>query len=146
MQEEGALFLVEDEERSETQLDTGPAHPMEMLLEDAYKVKQLKKGEILEGTIVYVSPDEVLIDVNAKSEGVVTGRELARLDPEFLSELKSGEKILAYVIVPEDKNGNILLSLARAQIEKDWREAERIFKEQEVFEGTVGGYNKGGLT
>ncbi len=145
MQEESALFLVEDEERSEMQPDTGPVHPMETLLEDAYKVKQLKKGEILEGTIVYVSPDEVLIDVNAKSEGVVTGRELARLDPEFLSELKSGEKILAYVIVPEDKNGNILLSLARAQIEKDWREAERIFKEQEVFEGTVAGYNKGGL-
>jgi len=145
MQEESVLFLTKDEESSETQPDIGPAHPMTTLLEETYKVKQLKKGEILEGTMVYVSPEEILIDVGAKSEGIVAGRELARLDPEFLSELKVGEQVLAYVIVPEDRNGDILLSLARAQIEKDWREAERLFKEQEVFEGMVAGYNKGGL-
>ena len=145
MQEEGALVPAEGERKGETQLDTGTAHPMTTLLEQAYKVKHLEKGEILEGTIVYISPTEILIDIGAKSEGIVTGRELTRLDPEFLAELQVGDHILAYVAVPEDKNGNILLSLARAQIEKDWREAERLFKEQEVFEGSVAGYNKGGL-
>jgi small subunit ribosomal protein S1 len=144
-EEEGALFPAEEEVKSETQPDAAPAHPMASLLEETYKVQQLRKGGILEGTIAYVSPGEILIDVGAKSEGVVTGRELGRLDPEFLSGLKVGDQVLAYVLVPEDKNGNILLSLARAQIEKDWREAERLFREQAVFEGAVAGYNKGGL-
>ena len=145
MQQGDASFRVGDEERSKTEPDTGSAHPMTELLEETYAVKQLKKGVILEGTIVFISRDEILIDIGAKSEGVVRGRELARLDADFVSGLKKGDRVLAYVFVPEDKNGNILLSLAKAQIEKDWREAERLFKEQGVFEGGVAGYNKGGL-
>lgn len=145
MQQENAPFLAGDEERSEVKPDTGPAHPMTTLLEETYKVKQLKKGDILEATIVLTSPDEILIDVGAKSEGLVTGRELARLDDDSLSGFKVGDRVLVYVLVPEDKNGNILLSLAKAQIEQDWREAERLFKEQEIFGGVVAGYNKGGL-
>ena len=145
MQQEDASFIVGSEGRSKTEPDTGPAHPMTELLEETYDVKQLKKGVILEGTIVFISEDEILIDVGAKSEGVVRGRELARLDADFVAELKKGDRVLAYVFSPEDKNGNILLSLAKAQIEKDWREAERLFKEQEVFEGVCAGYNKGGL-
>jgi len=145
MQQGDASFRIGDEGRSKTEPDTGSAHPMTELLEETYAVKQLKKGVILEGTIVFISQDEILIDIGAKSEGVVRGRELARLDADFLSGLKKGDRVLTYVFVPEDKNGNILLSLAKAQIEKDWREAERLFKEQGVFEGVVAGYNKGGL-
>ncbi len=145
MQQEDALFLAGNEERNETEPDAGSAHPMSALLEETYKCKKLEKGSVLEGTIVFMSPDEILIDVGAKSEGVVAGRELARLDADFLAGLKVGDRVLTYVFVPEDRNGNILLSLAKAQIEKDWREAERLFKEQEVFEGTVAGFNKGGL-
>jgi small subunit ribosomal protein S1 len=145
MQEEDAQFFAEDEGRSETEPDTGSTHPMESLLKGTYEFKQLHKGDVLEGTIVHISPEEILIDVGAKSEGIVTGRECDRLDPEFLSELKVGDHTLAYVVVPEDKNGNTLLSLAKAQIEKDWREAERLFRTQGIFEGIIAGYNKGGL-
>jgi len=144
-EDEGAPLLAEEGGGSKVQSDVGPAHPMTTLLEETYRVKQLKKGDILEGTIVHISPEEVLVDVGSKSEGLVTARELERLDPESRSELQVGEQILAYVLVPEDKNGNILLSLARAQVEKDWREAQRLYETQEVFEGTVAGYNKGGL-
>jgi small subunit ribosomal protein S1 len=145
MQEEDALSLADGEERSETESDTESVHPMETLLEETYKFEQLRKGDIHEGTIVYILPNEILVDVGAKSEGIVAGRELDRLDPDFLSELKVGDRVLAYVVVPEDKNGNILLSLTRAQVEKDWRQAERLYKTQGVFEGMVAGYNKGGL-
>jgi small subunit ribosomal protein S1 len=144
-EDEGAPLLAEEGRGSKVQSDVGPAHPMTTLLEETYRVKQLKKGEILEGTIVHISPEEVLVDVGSKSEGLVTARELERLDPESRSELQVGEQILAYVLVPEDKNGNILLSLTRAQIEKDWREAQRLYETQEIFEGSVAGYNKGGL-
>jgi len=146
MNEDKALLLIEGgEEREKEESKVGPVHPMATLLQETDRLGALKKGQIIEGTIVYISSGEILIDVGAKSEGMVSGRELGRLDPEFLAELQVGDKVLAFVLVPEDKNGNILLSLAKAQMEKDWREAERLFKAQEIFEGAVAGYNKGGL-
>ena len=63
----------------------------------------------------------------------------------MFSELKVGDEITTFVISPENENGNIVLSLSRAQAEKDWREAEDLFKSQDVFEGQVAGFNKGGL-
>jgi small subunit ribosomal protein S1 len=145
MNEDNAPALSEHEEGRAEELEVGSAHPMATLLQEVDSLGTLKKGQILEGTIVYISSEEILIDVGAKSEGIVTERDLGRLDPEFLAQLQVGDQVLAYVIAPEDKNGNILLSLAKAQVEKDWREAERLFKAQEIFEGTVAGYNKGGL-
>jgi small subunit ribosomal protein S1 len=59
--------------------------------------------------------------------------------------MKVGDEIMTYVVSPEDGNGNIVLSLSRAQTEKDWHEAEELFKTQNVFEGQVAGFNKGGL-
>jgi small subunit ribosomal protein S1 len=76
---------------------------------------------------------------------VIWGRELERLGSEGLEEMHEGDSVLVYVVTPEDKNGNPVLSLSRAQAERDWREAERIFEAGEMFEGTVSGFNKGGL-
>jgi small subunit ribosomal protein S1 len=59
--------------------------------------------------------------------------------------MHEGQSVLVYVVTPEDKNGNPVLSLSRAQAERDWRDAEKLFESGEIFEGTVAGYNKGGL-
>jgi len=118
---------------------------LESLLQEGYGFSPLKRGEVREGIIVSVSNSEILIDLGAKSEGVIAGRELERMPREVLKSLKKDQKVLAYVVNPEDKNGNIILSLSRAELEKDWREAQRLFKTQEMFEGHVAGFNKGGL-
>ncbi|MCD6555539.1 MAG: 30S ribosomal protein S1 [Anaerolineae bacterium] len=120
-------------------------YSMENLLGQAYDFKRLRRGDIVEGTIVQVSPGEVLVDVGSKSEGIISYRELERLGPEFLAQLNVGDEVLVYVITPEDRNGNVVLSFSRAQLEKDWRRAEKMFEAGEIFEGTVAGYNKGGL-
>jgi small subunit ribosomal protein S1 len=62
-----------------------------------------------------------------------------------MSKLHEGDSILVYVISPEDKNGNVVLSLSRAQMERDWRKAQNIFEEGTIFGGSVAGFNKGGL-
>jgi small subunit ribosomal protein S1 len=72
-------------------------------------------------------------------------RELDRLSPEAIAKMHEGDPILVYVVSPEDKNGNVVLSLSRAQTERDWRKAEEIFEAGEIFEGAVAGFNKGGL-
>ena len=122
-----------------------PEHPMESMLHAEYDFKELQRGQIVEGYIVQVRPDEILVDVGSKSEGIIQGRELERLGSEGLSTMHEGDPILVYVVSPEDKNGNVVLSLARAQAERDWRDAQTLFESGEIFEGTVAGYNKGGL-
>ncbi len=138
---------VQAEERRQSAAvnSIGEGHPMQGLLDNSYQFKDIKRGEVLTGTIVRISPQEILVDVGSKSEGIISGRELEHLPPDVLSELKVGDEVMTFVVNSEDRNGNIVLSLSRAQAEKDWREAEDLFKSQDVFEGQVAGFNKGGL-
>jgi small subunit ribosomal protein S1 len=125
--------------------ESAPESQMQSLLDQQPDESQVKKGDILEGTIAHTSPTEILVDVGLKSEGIISGKELERIDRETLDGLKVGEKILAYVLNPEDKNGNVVLSLTRALEEQDWRKAEELHGTGEIYNGKVDGYNKGGL-
>ena len=142
---------AEQQPEAEVQPETSPdaqpesQHPMDALLHADYDVKALRRGQIVDGVIVQIRPTEILVDVGAKSEGVIWGRELDRLGEEGLAELQEGQSLLVYVVTPEDKNGNPVLSLSRAQAEQDWRDAEKLFESGEIFEGVVAGFNKGGL-
>jgi len=142
MENQGEVLLLE--EGRETKEDDS-VYSMEELLEESYAYKPFKRGDILKGVIVSASPTEILIDIGSKTEGLVSSRELERMGPEAIESLKVGDKVPAYVLNPEDKNGNVILSLNRAQLEKDWQAAQEIFKAGECFESTVSGYNKGGL-
>ena len=120
-------------------------HSMSDLLEQSLSLRTFHHGDVVEGIVVHVSSSEVLIDIGSKSEGVVSGRELERMGPEARTQLEVGEQVLAYVINPEDKSGNVVLSLSHAQMERDWREAERKSEAGEIFTSVISGYNKGGL-
>lgn len=120
-------------------------HPMSALMEEALKFQRLKQGDIVEGVIVSVAPTEVLVDVGAKSEGLVPSKELERLGREGLEDLKIGDTLSVYVVRPEDRDGNLILSIRRAEEENDWRQAQVLFETGESFEGQVFGFNKGGL-
>ena len=122
------------------------AMSMSDLLEQWDTVKEVKRGDTLNGTIVSVTPHEVLVDVGAKSEGVVAGRELERLSDEDLAKLKEGDEVAVYVVRPDDdEDGHIWLSLSRAWIEKDWLAAQELYDSGECYTGTVANHNKGGL-
>jgi small subunit ribosomal protein S1 len=132
---------LEGEETGDQQED----HPMNALLEDDLSFRRLKRGDTVEGVIVSVTPSEVLVDVSAKSEGVVPSRELERLGREGLESLQVGASVLVYVVKPEDRDGNLILSIRRAEEEGDWLEAQRLHEANESFESQVSGFNKGGL-
>src|SRR5258708_1685677 len=87
---------------------------MQTLLDQQTDEPQVKKGDILEGTVAQTTPTEILVDVGLKTEGIISGKELERMDKDTLDRLKVGEKVLAYVLNPEDKNGNVVLSVSRA--------------------------------
>ena len=120
-------------------------HPMTALMEDALSFRQLKTGDIVKGEIVSVSPTEVLVDVGAKSEGLVPAKELERLGREGLDSLHVGDTVAVYVVRAEDREGNLILSIRRAEEESDWVRAQELFEESEAFQTQVAGFNKGGL-
>ena len=108
------------------------AGQMSNWLDAEYDLNMPARGDVREGVVARVTPSEVLVDVGAKSEGIITGRELDSLDDSARKALAIGQKLLVYVLDPEDRNGNILLSLSRAREEQDWRDAEALLASQDV--------------
>ncbi|HLE04508.1 MAG TPA: S1 RNA-binding domain-containing protein, partial [Anaerolineales bacterium] len=110
-----------------------------------FAFKEHKRGDALNGTIVGIEANEILVDIGSKSEGVINIREMEGIPNEVLAELKVGDPVQAVVVAPEDRNGRVVLTLGRAHTDRDWREAETLYGSQQVFEGVVAGHNKGGL-
>jgi len=137
--------LVEPDVEPPLPLSESEIHPMSLLMDEAFQFRTFNRGDIVEGRVVAVTPTDILVDIGAKSEGVITGREIERLGPEGLAKIKPDDKVLVCVVWPEDAEGRAVLSLSRAQLEKDWRSIEAMFRAGEVFETTVAGFNKGGL-
>jgi len=107
--------------------------------------KPLAHGDIIDGVVVRVDPDEILVDVGSKSEGVISGRELGpKGDPSTL-ELQSGDHIKVFVLQPENEDGNVVLSLRRARAESVWIKAQEKQGTGELIEAEVREQNKGGL-
>ena len=125
--------------------DSQPAMTMAELLEQACNLKEVRRGDIVKGTIVSITPSEILVDIGSKSEGIVAGREIEKLSKEDLDALQVGTEVPVYVVRPDDEEGNTILSLARAQAERDWLNAQEMYESGETYEGAVAGYNKGGL-
>jgi small subunit ribosomal protein S1 len=140
-------LAIEADAEPEAQAEMAPV-TMEDWLDQVDRIEaepKIKRGDILEGEVVQTAPTEILVDIGAKSEGVITGRELERMDRQTLGDLQVGQKVLVYVLSPEGRSGNPILSLTRAQEEKDWRTAEDYRQNQQVYESKIAGYNKGGL-
>lgn len=130
----------------ETQGGAAETNAMAALLEEetaAYP--EIRRGEIIEGTVVGTDRDGILVDIGAKSEGVIPAHEMQCLQPEGPSRLKVGEKILVAVVQPESHEGQVILSLDRARGERGWRVLQDYMDANEAFEGYVTGSNKGGL-
>ena len=122
----------------------GDVHPMALLLAEIDQtLMEPQSGEIRAGVIVDKRPHEILIDIGYKSEGIVNGREIERLSDSYDS-LKVGDEVPVYVL-REDKDGNLMLSISRAQAEKDWERAEALMQSQQIFEGAVAAFNRGGV-
>lgn len=119
-------------------------HPMQALLEQGgYDMPQ--RGDIREGTIISVSPQEIVIDLGLKREAIVPASDLSRLEKSALAEIVEGTTWPVYILQPSDREGNLIVSLSRALQEKDWLVAQETMDSNEMFEALVTGHNSGGL-
>ncbi len=107
---------------------------------------EFDEGDLVDGTIVKIERDEVLVDIGFKSEGVIPSRELSiRKDADPADLVTIGDKIEALVLQKEDKDGRLILSKKRAEYERAWISVEEKFKAGEPVTGEVIEVVKGGL-
>ena len=122
-----------------------PSTMEELLAEQDADIKSFKHGDVVEGTIVRIDPDEILVDIGAKSEGVVSNRELYGRNAESAPQLAVGDVVLVYVLQPESQEGHVVLSLRRAGLERKWRSMQEQFETGVIIDAPVIDHNKGGL-
>jgi small subunit ribosomal protein S1 len=120
-------------------------HPMNFLLAEDLELGFPKAGDIREGEVVAQRSTEILVDIGAKSEGIIPVDELNNMDDETLEHVSVGNTITIAVIEPEDRNGNIIVSYFKALEEEDWLHTETLLETQEAVECKVVGFNRGGL-
>ena len=135
-----------DTEQQGEQLNQNSNQTMESLLnEQELNVDLPQPGEIRTGMIASISHSQILVSIGAKSEGVISGRDLDQLSAEERDALKVGQEVHVYVVNPEDDNGNVVLSFKRAQEQLSWENADKLLESNSVIESKITGFNKGGL-
>jgi small subunit ribosomal protein S1 len=107
-------------------------------------MKELHSGDVVEGVVVAISRGEILVDVGAKSEGIISASEISEADAEY-QNLKPGDKIVSKVVQVENDQGYIVLSVKRAEKERKWKDADEALASGSILEATIIEYNKGGL-
>ncbi len=117
----------------------------ELLAEQGREPLNPQRGDVIEGVVVHWSGTALIVDVGAKSEGIVPAEEMRSLDVPDRDMLKTGDPVHVFVTDSEAEGGALELSIDRARGEQGWHELQRRHDAGEVFDGRVTGSNKGGL-
>ncbi|MCI0777586.1 MAG: S1 RNA-binding domain-containing protein [Chloroflexi bacterium] len=139
--------MTNDSEEQQGGAEAPAEETMDMatLLAEADDFRSPQRGEIVEGSIMGWDRDGALVDIGAKSEGVILRHEMQSLGSDPESQMKIDDKVMVYIVHPETTDGQILLSLDKARGEQGWLTLQERFDNSETFEAEVSGYNKGGL-
>ncbi len=120
--------------------------PEELIVAMEASLRDFNDGDIVEGEIVKIDRDEVLLDIGYKSEGVIPSKELSiRHDVNPNEVVHVGERVEALVLQKEDKEGRLILSKKRAQYERAWGRIEEVMNSGQTITGPVIEVVKGGL-
>ena len=137
-------IAVQSAAAGDSELDA--ASLMEQFLNDpSHDYKSLKYGDVMDGIIMHLDREEILVDIGSKSEGIVPSREYSSLSSDEKSALAVGDTVLVFVVQPENQEGHAVVSIDRARQEKSWRRLQELHEANEVIEAEVTNYNKGGL-
>ena len=135
-----------DAANSQTAQDIEDRFMMEQFLADpAHDYRNLQYGDTVDGIIMRVDKDEVLVDIGSKSEGVIPTREMQSMTADDRAQLKPGDTLLVCVVQTEDQEGRAILSVDKARQEKSWRVLQQTYESGDVIDARVVNYNKGGL-
>jgi small subunit ribosomal protein S1 len=113
--------------------------------EESYSPATLRRGEIRNAVILEVREREIIVDLNAKQDGIVRSEDLERLDEDFRDSLKVGDEVPVYVLNPRDQDDNLIVSINMGLQRYDWERARKLMETEEVDNVRVVGSNRGGI-
>ncbi|MBP3593334.1 MAG: bifunctional 4-hydroxy-3-methylbut-2-enyl diphosphate reductase/30S ribosomal protein S1 [Lachnospiraceae bacterium] len=117
----------------------------EQLLEESFKT--IHNGEVVEGTVIRVKEDEIVLNIGYKADGIITRSEYTNTPNVDLTEIvKEGDKMQAKVLKVNDGEGQVLLTYKRLAAEKGSKRLEEAFNNKEVLTATVSAVLDGGLS
>jgi len=115
------------------------------MLEASFAGEQPERGDIVTGTILRVDNQGLIVDIGMMGrDGIVSRKDIERLGVDT-SAYKVGDEIDVIILRLEDQEGNLVLSVSQAQQSEDWKKAEQLLENDEVWEGVVTDANRGGL-
>lgn len=118
----------------------------EQMLENDESKVSIRQGELVDGTVIDVKPDEIVVDIKYKSDGIITKSEYTNAPNVDLTELVHvGDPITVKVIKTNDGEGQVALSYKQVAAEKVNEKLEEAFNNGEVLKGKVIQVVKGGL-
>jgi len=114
------------------------------LLEMSFAEEQYERGDIITGTVLSVDNQGLIVGVGTQRDGFVSRRDIERLgiQPEAFN---AGDDVEVTIVRMEDDNGNLMLSVAQARQNEDWKRAYALMEAEETWEGQVADANRGGL-
>lgn len=115
---------------------------MQQLL-DEMEFKSLRRGEIVEGSVMRANSDGIYLDIGHKEEGFIPPNEMRTIPSDELEAINEGDPLIAFVLRPDSQDGPIL-SVDRARGEEGWRELQKYMEADETIEGNIIGFNRGG--
>lgn len=130
--------MIEDEP------DGNQGQEMAALLDEMEPIKPVRRGDVVEGTVMRADPDGIFVNIGQKAEGHVPPGEMRTLDPEEAENLAVGDTVLTMVVKPETADQPAVLSIDRAVGEQGWRYLERALQGGDTIEGNITGFNRGG--
>jgi len=145
LKDKKGIFIKMSKAQKEVITKAGGMSIMDKLMDAASGFPgALKRGQKVEGIVTFIGKKMVLLDIGAKTEGVVSGEDLVEAY-DVLKELVVGEKASAYVKFPENDQGQIILSLKQAADENRWSKFKKMLDEEKELDVVGLEVNKGGM-
>lgn len=117
----------------------------EQMLEDSFKT--IRNGEVVEGTVIAVKPEEIVLNIGYKADGIITRQEYSNTpNIDLTTCVNVGDKMDAKVIKVNDGEGQVLLSYKRIAFDKGNKRIEEAFENNERLKATVAEVLNGGLS
>jgi small subunit ribosomal protein S1 len=121
-----------------------PNESLESLLSQSDPVLAPRRGDLLRGRILTVDAEGLIVDLGKKRDGVIPRADLQGLPPEE-ANLGAGDEVMVMVVDPEDRDGNLVVSVSQARASGDWLRAQRMMENETILEAAPCDHNRGGL-
>lgn len=112
---------------------------------DEYNYASPYRGQILNGVIIRADDHEIMLDVGLKRDAFVPRTDIDRLDSDVLDTLVPGTSVKAYVMQPNNNDGDLIVSINKGLELEDWETAQTQFDDTDIVSVTIVGTNRGGL-